>query len=115
MRRTNPKAKQGAGPSAGSRLPVGASITTAPVLPPGAVLSSTAVIVAEPVLVDPVKAKEATKDEAPAGELGWGKKIKPPSMVLDEDVNGFRSKNKKNSGKKNKSRKVRCCSFVLWR
>lgn len=115
VRRNNPKAKQGAGASSTSRLPVGASIASTPALPPGAVLSSTAVIAAEPILVVPSKATDGAKNEAPVVEVGWGKKIKPPSMILDEDVNGFKSKNKKNSGKKNKGKKVRGDYSILER
>lgn len=63
---------------------------------------------APPVLVEP----EATKEpETSPTAQGWSKKIKPPSMVLDEDVNGFKGKNKKTGGSKGKGKKVR--SFFL--
>jgi splicing factor 45 len=63
-------------------------------------VSSTAVVFAPPALV------ETSKDLAP--EPGWGKKVKPPSMVLDEDVNGYKAHNKKKgAGGKGKGRKVR--------
>ncbi|KAJ7219198.1 hypothetical protein GGX14DRAFT_435051, partial [Mycena pura] len=82
------------------RLPVGASLTS---VSSSSVVSSTAVVFAPPALV------ETTKD--PAAEPGWGKKVKPPSMVLDEDVNGYKSSQNKRKvgaggkgrGKKNKN------------
>lgn len=94
VRRT---AAQKAKPAA-VRLPVGAALTS--VATP-AVVSSTAIVFAPPVLVEP------SKDPAPES-AGWGKKVKPPSMVLDEDVNGYKaaSHNKKKGGK-GKGRKVR--------
>ncbi|KZV99103.1 hypothetical protein EXIGLDRAFT_712472 [Exidia glandulosa HHB12029] len=58
-----------------------------------------AVVAAPPVLLEDT-------NNAPKTTMGWGKKVKPPSMVLDEDVNGFRAtggaggKNKKNKKKK---------------
>lgn len=84
-----------------SRLPVGASIASAgPV--PATGLSSTAVVFAPPSLVEQPQPKE--QDSQPQG---WGKKVKPPSMVLDEDINGFKSSHKRKGGrgrgKKNKN------------
>ena len=69
-------------------MPVAASAAAA--------LSSTAVVFAPPALVDP-NAPKATKPAEDSGQQqpqgqGWGRKVKPPSMVLDEDVNGFKSK-----------------------
>ena len=120
-----PKAKPAA-----PRLPVGAAVTT----PAGAAavavgtattavsaptaLSSTAVVFAPPSLVDP-DAPKAPTDEAtqqPQGQ-SWGRKVKPPSMVLDEDVNGFKARKGGNSrreggggGGKKKNKKV--CSLA---
>ncbi|KAJ7740688.1 hypothetical protein DFH07DRAFT_64161 [Mycena maculata] len=73
--------------SAAPRLPVGAALTTTHA---SAVVSSTAVVFAPPALVEP------PKDVAP--DSGWGKKVKPPSMVLDEDVNGFKASHNKRKG-----------------
>ncbi|EAU88587.2 DRT111 [Coprinopsis cinerea okayama7 len=104
------------------RIPIGASVLTSTTLStagtttattPG--LSSTAVIFAPPQLKTP----EATGDTSSTvtgaattttgahtqNAQGWGKKVKPPSMVLDEDVNGFKSHKRKvgkGKGKKNK-------------
>ncbi|KAJ7452503.1 hypothetical protein B0H11DRAFT_2161585 [Mycena galericulata] len=75
------------------RLPVGAALTTTAA---AAVVSSTAVVFAPPALVEP------PKDLAP--DPGWGKKVKPPSMVLDEDVNGFKASHNKKKGPGGKGR-----------
>ncbi|KAI9446740.1 hypothetical protein H4582DRAFT_2108331 [Lactarius indigo] len=74
-------------------------------LPP--VLSATAVVSAPPSLVDlskPIVSEPSSGvGPGPGHKAGWGKKVKPPSMVLDEDVNGFRGNTKrKGGGKKNK-------------
>ncbi|CAK5264258.1 unnamed protein product [Mycena citricolor] len=75
-----------------ARLPVGAAFTT---VASSAVVSSSAVVFAPPALIEP-----AAKDDAPkaAEPGGWGKKVKPPSMVLDEDVNGYKSAYSKRKG-----------------
>ncbi|KAJ7156052.1 hypothetical protein C8R43DRAFT_1065735 [Mycena crocata] len=85
-----------------ARLPVGAALTSA-------VVSSTAVVFAPPALVEPPK--------DPAPEPGWGKKVKPPSMVLDEDVNGYKaSHNKKKGAGKGRGRKNKnnAPMIVVW-
>ncbi|PPR03520.1 hypothetical protein CVT24_007006 [Panaeolus cyanescens] len=95
------------------RLPAGASVLTT--VPASSTISSTAVVFAPPALVDTPKTTPATtnpsdnKDSGNASSTqGWGRKVKPPSMVLDEDVNGFRNFQKKRpggTGKKNKKNK----------
>ncbi|KAH9915814.1 uncharacterized protein BXZ73DRAFT_92586 [Epithele typhae] len=77
------------------RLPVGAAMAGG-AAPTPAALSSTAVVFAPPSLVDPKeKAKENSASDAQQqqqqGSQGWGRKVKPPSMILDEDVNGFKT------------------------
>ncbi|KAG6889304.1 hypothetical protein C0995_001960 [Termitomyces sp. Mi166 len=91
VRRSQPNKSKPAPP----RLPVGAAVTSSgPIPAPG--ISSTAVVFAPPALIDPPKPVQ----EAPSQPQGWGKKVKPPSMVLDEDVNGFKaSHNNKKKGK----------------
>ncbi|KAI0261036.1 hypothetical protein BC834DRAFT_1044212 [Gloeopeniophorella convolvens] len=68
-------------------------------------ISATAVVIAPPSLVDPNA--EPALAPGPGHKTGWGKKVKPPSMVLDEDVNGFRgnAKRKGGGGRKNKRNK----------
>lgn len=46
-----------------------------------------------------------TQDEPEVS--GWGKKIKAPSMVIDEDVNGFRAQHKVGDGKRKKKASTR--------
>lgn len=90
-----------------NRLPVGASVTatTSATISATATVSSTAVIFAPPELVD----TSAAAQEAESTTQAWGKKVKPPSMVLDEDVNGFRSaRGGRGNKKKGKGKKVRC-------
>ncbi|KAF9246132.1 hypothetical protein BU15DRAFT_40243 [Melanogaster broomeanus] len=120
VRRAPPKAKQ-----AVPRLPPGATAmppstatsgwTAVPPPIPGTSVgsvSATAVVFAPPELVTPSNDRAEAKDEANTGwrkKEGWGKKVKPPSMVLDEDVNGFKTQQRRKGGgggkkgKKNKS------------
>ncbi|KAJ7285921.1 hypothetical protein C8J57DRAFT_1168651, partial [Mycena rebaudengoi] len=79
---------------AAARLPVGAALAAST---SSAVVSATAVVFAPPALVEPVQEQEA----------GWGKKVKPPSMVLDEDVNGYKASHNKKKGGKGRGRKNR--------
>ncbi|KAI0703546.1 hypothetical protein BC835DRAFT_1410576 [Cytidiella melzeri] len=111
IRRTQaPKAKSAV------RLPANASLNTTT---PSSVtpspfptsISSTAVIFAPPSLAS----ESAKTDELPVNPesqpatQGWGKKVKPPSMVLDEDINGFKAQarggKKAAGGKKSKKNK----------
>ena len=74
-------------------------------------ISATAVVVAPPTLVD--VSAHALPEPAPTPgsgsnlKSGWGKKVKPPSMVLDDDVNGFRGNPKRKGGGGKKNKKVR--------
>ncbi len=118
VRRPNQKTK-----SAAPRIPVGASVITAPAtanVSTTAVISSIAVVYSAPVLNTP---KAAAAEDGGDGALasaaattqGWGKKVKPPSMVLDEDVNGFKTsqhQKKKHHGGKGKNKKVRLSILV---
>ncbi|KAG6911486.1 hypothetical protein DXG01_014560 [Tephrocybe rancida] len=79
-----------------ARLPVGAAVTSSGPIP-AAGLSSTAVVFAPPALVEPSKPVQEAAQPQP--QQGWGKKVKPPSMVLDEDVNGFKASHNKRKGK----------------
>jgi len=69
---------------------------------PASAFSATAVVSAPPSLIEVPK---ATTQENQG--QGWAKKVKPPSMVLDEDVNGFKGSHKKNRPGKSKGKKVR--------
>ncbi|TCD65354.1 hypothetical protein EIP91_002752 [Steccherinum ochraceum] len=73
---------------------------------PAATISSTAVVFAPPTTIEEPPVSTAAESSAPATQ-GWGKKVKPPSMILDEDINGFNAKRggKKAGGKKNKKNK----------
>ncbi|KAF7295002.1 G-patch domain-containing protein [Mycena indigotica] len=97
-RRTAPQKAKAIAP----RLPVGAALTA---IPASAVVSSTAVVFAAPV-----PAAEPAKKEP---EPGWGKKVKPPSMVLDEDVNGFKSNQKRKGGGGKRSKKNKHAAPIL--
>ena len=81
------------------RLPVGAAVASTII--PG--LSSTATISAPPTIIQP------PVSQAQEQKPGWGKNIKPPSMVLDEDVNGFRSKKSKSKRSEKKGKYKKAC------
>ncbi|KAH7340529.1 hypothetical protein B0J17DRAFT_651704 [Rhizoctonia solani] len=65
-----------------------------------ATVASSAVISAPPVLIEQPAAKSETQADSNESNKasGWAKKIKAPSMVLDEDVNGFRAVGGKKKG-----------------
>ncbi|PCH38430.1 hypothetical protein WOLCODRAFT_136270 [Wolfiporia cocos MD-104 SS10] len=97
------------------RIPVGAAVTTAQAsTTTPAAISSTAVVFAPPALVEHKTAEPAPQEQPQSQGQGWGKKVKPPSMILDEDVNGFRAHRGerrgggggKKKGKKNKNAPV---------
>jgi hypothetical protein len=102
---------------AAPRLPVGAAVTTSVSTTSSAStigpISTTAVVFAPPTLVEPVATIPPAPgvQETPANQpqtQGWGKKVKPPSMVLDEDVNGFKAtRGGKKGGGGKKHKKVR--------
>jgi splicing factor 45 len=78
---------------------------------PPTTISATAVVAAPPTLVDvsiPTPAGPTlASGPASSHKSGWGKKVKPPSMVLDDDVNGYRGNAKrKGGGKKNKKVRI---------
>jgi splicing factor 45 len=84
---------------------VGAAVLAgAPV--PTTLLSSTAVVFAPPALIDHTESSLVSAAAQENQSSGWGKKVKPPSMVLDEDVNGYKSQRKRGGGK-GKGKKVR--------
>ena len=78
-------------------------------------ISSTAVVFAPPSLIDtPFESPAVSSNTQQEQNLstinsqpqGWGKKVKPPSMVLDEDVNGFKKSQPQRKNKKGKNKKV---------
>ncbi|KAH9857619.1 hypothetical protein C2E23DRAFT_770503 [Lenzites betulinus] len=77
-----------------------------------AAFSSTAVVFAPPSLVE---APTNKPEEAASHGQGWGRKVKPPSMVLDEDVNGFKNRRGgKREGGKKKGKKKNQQALVVW-
>jgi splicing factor 45 len=44
---------------------------------------------------------------------GWGKKVKPPSMVLDENVNGYRTQKKRGGAGGGKGRNKKVSDYVI--
>ncbi|THH19197.1 hypothetical protein EW146_g1929 [Bondarzewia mesenterica] len=82
-------------------------------------VSATAVVTALPTLISQpaAVAEEASfgQGQGQATKSGWGKKVKPPSMVLDEDVNGFRATGKKRGGGGKKHKKNKAAQQVaIW-
>jgi hypothetical protein len=81
-------------------------------------MSATAIVAAPPTLVN--VSVPTLPEPTPAGpgsgsgsshKSGWGKKVKPPSMVLDDDINGFRGNPKRKGGGGKKNKKVRIITF----
>jgi splicing factor 45 len=88
----------------------------------GGTISSTAVVFAPPSLVDNTTVEvlagstnvqhghqnSSTTSTTTPQTQGWGRKVKPPSMVLDDDVNGFKKtlQPRKNQNKKGRNKKV---------
>ncbi|KAJ3525495.1 hypothetical protein NMY22_g10553 [Coprinellus aureogranulatus] len=110
---------------AAPRIPVGASVLASTTIPTASTtgLSSTAVVFAAPVLNDQIKNEASTiagregadVTSAPStGAQGWGKKVKPPSMVLDEDVNGFKATQKRKVGKGKKKKNKHTAPANVW-
>jgi splicing factor 45 len=86
---------------------------SAPPVPAVSTDSATAVISALPIAAEPPKPAQEE-----AQKTGWGKKIKPPSMVLDGNVNGYKSSKRRGGGgggggKKNKKVRFLVSSFWL--
>ncbi|KAF8610467.1 hypothetical protein BDV93DRAFT_550281 [Ceratobasidium sp. AG-I] len=87
--------------------PAFAGFTTVANVTPAASVSASAVISAPPVMLQPTKPKAEEQLETSDNKAGgWGKKIKAPSMVLDEDVNGFRAAGGKKKGGAGSRKKV---------
>jgi splicing factor 45 len=82
---------------------------------PSTTISATAVVVAPPTLIDistpALAGPTVISGPAPSHKSGWGKKVKPPSMVLEDDVNGFRGNAKRKGGGGKKNKKVRMVTF----
>ncbi|KAF9532928.1 hypothetical protein CPB83DRAFT_806557 [Crepidotus variabilis] len=96
---TAPRLPAGAAVLGSVSLPAGSTSSTIPSTINTAALSSTAVVFAPPSLVDNTPAvAETTPRQQDSQTQGWGRKVKPPSMILDEDVNGFKNQGKKNQG-----------------
>ncbi|KAG9032128.1 hypothetical protein FRB95_001834 [Tulasnella sp. JGI-2019a] len=77
--------------------------------------SATAVISAAPVLIDHAAVAQASTEATSSGTEGWKKKIMPPSMVLDEDVNGFKgNKGKPGGGSRKKKGKKDKFQPTVW-
>ncbi|KAK7466979.1 hypothetical protein VKT23_004042 [Stygiomarasmius scandens] len=93
VRRNNPGKSKPSAP----RIPVGASLSTP--------VSSTAVVFAPPALVEQPKEELPPAEEPAPTTQGWGKKVKPPSMVLDDDVNGYKASQRRGKVGKGKNSK----------
>ncbi|KAM6500569.1 hypothetical protein JOM56_003583 [Amanita muscaria] len=105
------------------RIPLGASVLTTAATP--SAMSSTAVVFAPPSLFQaetqptesPSPAPAQQQQHSSAGAQPWGKKVKPPSMVLDEDVNGFKaSQNRRKGGGRGKGKKSKnaAAAVAVW-
>ncbi|KZT44195.1 hypothetical protein SISSUDRAFT_1039473 [Sistotremastrum suecicum HHB10207 ss-3] len=99
VRRPQPAKAKAAAP----RIPLGASIAALPTnVPASAVVFAPAITFEQPSKNDTSSEQDAEQKHQKGG---WGKKKMPPSMVLDEDVNGFKSNKKKGNKEKNRKGK----------
>ncbi|KAG8807239.1 hypothetical protein FRC17_004562 [Serendipita sp. 399] len=78
--------------------------TAARALPPGAAMVASLAMAAAAATESGAPTTTDQSNQEPES-AGWGKKIKAPSMVLDEDVNGFRS-TRPGEGKRKKKKKI---------
>ncbi|KAG2755956.1 hypothetical protein P692DRAFT_20853196 [Suillus brevipes Sb2] len=111
-----------------TRLPMGAKALPTPATAtisaatPASGLSATAIVFAPPELVttdqqEEVKDDTVQKDSTWRKKEGWGKKVKPPSMILDEDINGFKAQHKRRAGGGGggrKGRKNKNAPVAIW-
>ncbi|KAG8850277.1 hypothetical protein FRB91_009168 [Serendipita sp. 411] len=81
-------------------------------LPPGATMVASLAMAAAATVAGP-SVPTATDQSIQEGEsAGWGKKIKAPSMVLDDDVNGFRAA-RPGEGKRKKKKNINA-NQIIW-
>lgn len=77
-------------------------------LPPGAAIVASLAAAGQPVPIVTPTSQTSPEEE----QMGWAKKMKAPSMVIDDDVNGFRAARPEGGGGK-KKKKVLHSLFLL--